>query len=195
MAAAGHADDVVDLHLAAGADAEIAVDAGVEIDRHRHVAAVGLRHLDRLALGEAAGLDLLALGDLPQLGIRIVRVRLIRLIGHQQLGHHAARGRGAVGVGLHLHAGRRRADAACRQHALALDLDHADAAVAVRPIAGLRRVAQVRQLDVEPARGAEDGLARADVDLALVDEEGVGLRVAHLIAHRSLSLTNASAAW
>ena len=41
MAAAGHADDVVDLDLAAGADAEIALDAGVEIDRHRHVAAVG----------------------------------------------------------------------------------------------------------------------------------------------------------
>jgi hypothetical protein len=40
MAAAGHADDVVDLHLAAGADAEITVNAGIEIDRHRHVAAV-----------------------------------------------------------------------------------------------------------------------------------------------------------
>ena len=41
MAAAGHADDVVDLHFAAGADAEIALDAGVEIDRHGGVAAVG----------------------------------------------------------------------------------------------------------------------------------------------------------
>ncbi len=41
MATAGHADHVVDLHLTAGAHAEIALDAGVEIDRHRRMAAVG----------------------------------------------------------------------------------------------------------------------------------------------------------
>src|SRR5262249_60680950 len=51
IAAAGHADHVVDLHLAAGADAEIALDAGVEIDRHRRMAAVGG---ERGAAGEAA---------------------------------------------------------------------------------------------------------------------------------------------
>ena len=84
-----------------------------------------------------------------------------------------------------------RANARRGEHALALDLDHAHAAIAVRPIAGLRRVAEVRQLDVEAARGAEDRLAFADVDLAVVDEEGVGL----LIAHISLFLTNAQAAW
>src|SRR6185312_13318658 len=44
VAAAGHADDVVDLHFAAGADAEIALNAGVEIDRHGDVASIGLRH-------------------------------------------------------------------------------------------------------------------------------------------------------
>src|SRR4029079_10616515 len=74
-----------------------------------------------------------------------------------------------------LHAGRRRADAARREHALALDLHHADAAVAVRAIARLRRVAEVRQLDVEPARRAKDALARTDVDFAIVDEEGLGV--------------------
>ena len=36
-----HADHVIDLDLAAGADAEIAFDAGVEPDRHRRMAAVG----------------------------------------------------------------------------------------------------------------------------------------------------------
>ena len=55
---------------------------------------------------------------------RIVGDLACRLVG-QQLRHHA-RGPGAVGGGLDLHAGRRIADAACRQHALALDLDHAD---------------------------------------------------------------------
>ena len=43
-----------------------------------------------------------------------------------------------------------------RQHPLAFDLDHADPAIAVRPVAGFRRIAQMRQLDAEPARGVED---------------------------------------
>jgi hypothetical protein len=45
MAADGHADHVVDLDLAAGADAEIAVDAGVEVHRHRRMADVHHRPL------------------------------------------------------------------------------------------------------------------------------------------------------
>src|SRR4029077_9998597 len=93
---------------------------------------------------------------------------------------------GAVGLGLDLHAGRRRANAARGEHALALDLDHADAAVAVRAIAGLRRVAEVRQLDVEAAGGAEDRLAVADVDLAVVDEEGLWRGVRGLALARDL---------
>ena len=39
--AAGHANDVIDLHFATGADAKVALDAGIEIDRHRRMAAVG----------------------------------------------------------------------------------------------------------------------------------------------------------
>src|SRR5262249_28927553 len=127
MTAPGHADDIVDLHLAAGADAEIALDAGVEIDRHRRVAAVGRRQ--RLAPGEATRGDVLALDDLPELAVRIVGVRLVRLVGEQELGDHAARGLCTIGVGLDPHAGGWRADAARGQHALALDLDHADAAI------------------------------------------------------------------
>ena len=64
MTAARHADHVIDLHFAAGADAEIAVDAGIEIDRHRHMAAVGRRLL--LALGKAAGLDAHLVGPAPE---------------------------------------------------------------------------------------------------------------------------------
>src|SRR5690606_16009865 len=56
-AAPGHADDVVDLHLAAGADAEIAIDAGVEIDRHRRVREIRRRPMGRG--GEAGGIDVL----------------------------------------------------------------------------------------------------------------------------------------
>ena len=193
VAAAGHADDVIDLDLAAGADAEIALNAGVEVDRHRRMAAVRLRHFDGRALGEAAGLDVLALGDLPKLGIRIVRDLERRLIGDEQFGDHAARGLGAVGLRLHHHARRRGADAARGQHALALDLHHADAAVAVRPVAGLGQVAEVRQLDVVAAPGGEDRLTRKDVDLPAVHDEGVGLL--RCLGHRAvLIITNAPAA-
>src|SRR5579883_2995806 len=176
MAAAGHADHVIDLHLAAGADTKIALDAGVEVDRHGDVAAVGRRHGLGLAFGEAPIGDVLALDGLPELGVGIVRDLDGGLVGEEKLGDHLARGLGAVGLRLHLHAGRRRANAACGEHALALDLDHADAAVAVGAVAGLGRVAQVRQLDVEAAGGAEDRLARPDVDLAVVDEEGLRRR-------------------
>ncbi len=40
MVAIGHADDVVDLHLAAGPHAQAALDAGVEIDAHGRMAGV-----------------------------------------------------------------------------------------------------------------------------------------------------------
>ena len=59
---------------------------------------------------------------------------------------------------------RRGADAARGKHALALDLDHADAAIAVGAVAGLGRVAEVRQLDALAARDLEDGLARTCLD-------------------------------
>src|SRR5262245_47311826 len=81
------------------------------------------------------------------------------LVGGQQADPTARRVLGPMGLRLDLHARRGRADAACRQHALAFDLHHADAAVAVGAVAGLGRVAQMRQLDAEAARGAEDGLA------------------------------------
>ena len=127
--------------------------------------------------------------NFPELGIRIVGDLAGRLVGQQQLSHHLARGLGAVSCGLDLHAGRRAADAACRQHPLTLDLDHADPAIAVGPVAGFRRIAQMRQLDAEPERGVEDGLAGADVDFAVVDQEGVGLLRVHVIHQLSLSVT------
>src|SRR5262249_21555336 len=53
--AASHADDVVDLHLAAGAHTEIAMDAGIEIDRHCWMAAVGCGWPDRQLAHTQAG--------------------------------------------------------------------------------------------------------------------------------------------
>ena len=87
---------------------------------------------------------------------------------------HAARGLGAVGLGLHLHAGRRRADAARRQHALAFDLDHADAAIAVRPVAGLRArsTGAACSMPTGARRPARWSRRRGCLDLAAVEREG-----------------------
>ena len=127
-------------------------------------------------------------GGLPELGMRIVRHVLRRLVGQQELEHHAPRSLGAIGLRLDLHARRRRANAACRQHALAFDLDHADAAIAVGPIAGLGRVAQMRQLDAVAPRGAENGLAVAALDVAAVEREACMMACRHRRAAASAGL-------
>src|ERR1044072_1057164 len=92
----------------------------------------------------------------------------VRLIREQELETHLARRRGAVRERLHLHAGRGRADAACGEPALALDLDHAGAAIAVRPVAGLRRVAQMRNVSALALGDLPDGLVLARLHLDAV---------------------------
>src|SRR6185503_13088607 len=135
VAAIGHADDVVDLHLAAGAHAQAALDAGVEIDAHGGMAAIALPALSRrkATLGH---LDLFS--PVPEFRIGIVRGLARRLVGDQKLHHHLLRRDRTRALGLHLHADARRTLAGSCQHALALDLDHAGAAVAVGPIVRLR---------------------------------------------------------
>ena len=168
-AAMGHADHVVDLDLAAGAYAERAVDAGVQVDRHRGVARVGVGR--RLAI-EAAGRDPDPVGPLPQLGVRVVSLFAPRLVGDQELEHHAPRRGRAFRGGVNRHALARHPDARRREHALALDLDHAGAAIAVGAIAGLGRVAEMRDLDAEAMRDLPDGFARLSDDPLAVEREG-----------------------
>src|SRR5215210_241404 len=177
-----HADHVVDLHLAARADAKIALDAGIEIDRHRRMAAVG-RGLT-LARGQAARRDPHAVGPGPELGCRIVRLGVaVRLVRDQQFEHHLARSPRAIGSRYHLHAGGRRANAACREYALALDLHHAGAAIAVGPVARLRRVAQMRDVGALALGDLPDRLAFARVHLDAVERERDGLRTCTFALH------------
>src|SRR3974390_3471141 len=182
VAAAGHADDVVDLHFATGADAEIALDASVKVDCHGRMAAVARRDV---ALAEAAGGDTHAVGPGPELRLRIVRGLALGLIRDPQLEHHPPRYPGSVGVGLHLHALGRLADAACRQHAFALDVDHTGAAIAVGAIAGLRRIAQVRNLDALAHGDLPDGLAAVRDDFLAVEQEFYGFAGVVTRAHHS----------
>ena len=109
--AIGHADDVVDLGLAAGADAEVAVDTGVEIDRHGRMAVIRHRDRRRLARRQAAGELAHLRGPMPQLGTGVVAALLGRLIGDQHLHDHLARGFGPVAVRGHHHIAARLAQA------------------------------------------------------------------------------------
>ena len=167
--AEGHADHVVGLHLAAGAHAQPAVDAGVEIDGDGRMRRVGRRAMiPREAAGrrDAHGID-----PAPELGSRIVARLAPGLVGHQQLEHHLARLLGPLARRLHLHARGGLPLTGGGQHALALHLDHARAAVAVGAIAGRRVPAQVRDLGAVPLRDLPDGLARLRLDLAPVQRE------------------------
>src|SRR5579872_676927 len=193
MAARRHADHIVDLDLAAGADTEVALDAGVELHRHRRVAAVR----GRLgALREAAVGDLDLVGPEPEARLRVVRGGAHRLVADQELEDQLARGFGSLAGALHLHAGSRAANAGGGEHALALDLDHAGAAIAVGAVAGLRQPAQMRDLGAETVGDLPDRFARLRFDLGAV--EGEADRLAHVKSSRkcfSTCLTGFIAAW
>src|SRR5919204_4101019 len=121
-------------------------------------------------------------------------MRALGLVREQQLEHHFPRSLGALGRGFDLHALRRLADAARREHAFALDFDHAGAAIAVGPIAGLGRIAQMRDVDAEPPRDLPDGLAVVRDDFAAVEREADSGRLALLEAPLAAALLVVSVA-
>ena len=125
----------------------------------------------RSIAGKRLSVDGDAVGPAPESGVRVVRGRALGLVGDEELEDELARALGALACGLDLHARRRPAHAGGGEHALALDLDHAGAAIAVGPVAGRRRVAQMRDVGAVAARHLPDGLARPRLDLAPVEDE------------------------
>src|SRR5437763_12360422 len=83
---------------------------------------------------------------------------------------------------MHLHPRRGRPDARGGEHPLALHFDHAGAAIAVGPIAGLRQPAQMRDLDALSVRHLPDRLARLGLDLGAIEKKAD--RLAHVAAPR-----------
>jgi len=182
MPPARHADHVIDLHLAAGAHAKPALDAGIQIDPHRDMAVIEQRdprgiHRRKAAVGDAA-----LRRHVPQLRRGIMRLRPIGLIGQQEFHHHRARLFRPRAVGPDHHAVDRVAAAGGGQHPLALDLDHAGAAVAVGAVAGLLLVAQMRYGQALAPGDLPDRLAGGGTDGAAV--KGEGDRVGHVRPHR-----------
>ena len=102
--------------------------------------------------GKRLSLDVEPVGPLPEARIRVVRRGALGLVADQQFEDQLARRLGALAGGMHLHARGRAADARGGEHALALDLDHAGAAIAVGAVARLRQPAQMRDLDAVPVR-------------------------------------------
>src|SRR5262245_46368072 len=149
--------------------------------------------LPALGGGEAAFGDADGLGPIPEFGIRIVRGVARRLVGNQKLHHHLLRGNGAVAFRLHLHADGRRALARGRKHALALDLDHAGAAIAVGAIVGRRRIAEMRNVAALPLCHLPDGLAGSGFDLLAVElERNLGHSAASLNSSGKYLITEVS---
>src|SRR5262249_50255610 len=155
------------------------VDAGIKLHRHRGMAAVGRR---RLPPREAAALDIERIGPLPEPRLRVVRRRTLGLVADQQLEDELPRRLRSLARGLHLYARRRHPDAGGGEHALALDLDHAGAAIAVGAIARLRQPAQMRDLDPAALRHLPDRLARLCLDFRTIERE------ANRISHRRPSV-------
>src|SRR6516162_10859675 len=122
-----------------------------------------------------------------------------RLVGDQKLHHHFLGGDRAVACRLHLHADRWRALAGRRQHPFAFDLDHAGAAIAVRPVVRRGRVAQMRDLGALTLGDLPDGLAGPGLHhLAIEFELDLGHSAASLNSSGKYLITEVSgfaAAW
>ena len=123
----------------------------------------------------------------PEIELGVERIGRLRHVRQQQLDRHLLAGEGPGAVGGDLHALLGIAAARRRQHALALDLHHAGAAVAVRPHA--LHVAEARDLDAVLLGGLEDRLVRAADHRAAVQRERDGIRrnARVLLMHHSTS--------
>ena len=174
-AAHGVADHVVDLLFAAGAHAAVALDAGIEVHRHRGVRHIGGGLVAAQGFEFGADLHAQAIGPVAQLAVLGRGVGLIPFVagvghvGEQHLQHHLLAFDGAFAGGLHLHTGGGAAAAAGCERALAFDLDHAGAAVAVGAVAVF--VAKVRDVHPMAFGGFENRLALKSVDGFLVECE------------------------
>src|SRR5438445_6736015 len=110
-------------------------------------------------------------GPVSEFRLGIVRGLARRLIGDQEFHHHLLRRDRTRACRLHLHADARRTLAGSRQHALAFDLDHAGAAIAVGPVIRLGRIAQMRNFAALAFGDLPDGLAVDGFDLLAVEPE------------------------
>ena len=133
MAALRHADHVIHLHLAAGAETQrVHWNTGIEMDRRRRVAAVGHRHVvARRKTAPRCRPCRPSAGSASRDHARRAWAGRREALEHE-LARDLRPARSPCAPSCRPH---RLADARRDQHALALDLDHAGAAIAVGAVA------------------------------------------------------------
>src|ERR1700722_13271709 len=94
----------------------------------------------------------------PEVEFRVERIRCLRNVGKKQLEGHLLAEERPFAVGGDLHPFFWKTAAGWRQHTLAFDLNHAGAAVAVRPHAF--HITKAGNFDAVLLRGLQDGLIR-----------------------------------
>ena len=142
---------------------------------------------------KARAIDPLNLGPMPEGGDAVRRVLSRRLVGEQELHDHAARLHGAIGRRLHHHVGRRLADAGGSQNALAVDLDHAGAAIAIGTVAGLWQPAKMRDVDALALGDLPYGFARpCSDDLPSMVKRSLSVMIRIFLAQARYSLALSS---
>ncbi len=124
-----------------------------------------------LRRGKATLGNLDKIGLTPEVRSGIVGGSALRLIGNEELQHHGPRLGGTLGGRLDLHPHAGHALARSREHALAFNLDHAGATVAVRAVVRVRLVAQVGNVGPQTLGDCPDRLAGARFDLPAVQLE------------------------
>ena len=93
------------------------------------------------------------------------------LIGEKQLENEIARSLRTVRIGRDLHAGVGFSNAGRGKHALALDLDHAGAAIPIGPVAGQRTMAKVGDVRSAPPGGLPDRFPWKRLNFLTVEQE------------------------
>ena len=172
MPTASHADHVIDLDLAAGTDAKVAMNAGVEVDAHRNVAAVEKWNTGFFDRGEAAFAHPVRFCHVPEMARRVVLH--LGLVSNQKLGDKFPRFFSTFGGSLHHHAFRHGTNAGGDERAFTFDFHHAGAAVAVGTIARCRLVAEMRNGQATAMRRFPDRGAFGNGDVRPVEGEGHG---------------------
>ena len=184
-AAEGEADDVVDLLLAARAHAARTLNAGIQIHRDGRVRQVRVR---RQARREARLAQLHLPRPLVQLGIE--RVGPLRHVRKEKLEDHFLRRACALVFGVHFHARLGKPATRRRQNSLALDLDHARAAVSVGAVTLF--VAKVGDLDPVAFGDLQDRLVAAPGQRSAIQGEFDQRRLEFVFQHGSHSLPRLS---
>ena len=179
MAAARHADHIIDLHFAAGAHAQPALNAGIQVYAHRHMAVIQQRNAVFFQFRHTAFANTVQLGHIPQMRGFIMRHITLGLIRQQHFNHNFARIFGAGSISFHHHALLRFTNAGCGQSALAFDLDHTGAAVAIGPVSGRRLMAQMRDHQTAAIGNFPNGHTALGFDLLSIERKTNG--VSHLI--------------